>query len=242
MLTFAWNIRDRALLRLTGWFLLLMVMLSVVFIIFRITYPAMVRADATSQRIIVLDPADPAALAIIHRAQDKSFGLMPSEADDAASEAGFPSFSPSFSGVELELRPAPSIDKEQDSTRPVFHADARNLLPTVPRRATLPPQTPPRSVLRLLLSADVAKRSPKSLQLDHIELADPAALLIRVLIDETGRVLQVLPLCGNESPATLAALQTQLSAIHFAPAVKSPRTYATLGFRWEKSGVTSTAP
>jgi len=231
-LLFAWKVRDRSLLRLIGAFLLLSLFLGGLFLVFRITYPVMQQADATAQRLIVLDPADPAALALIHRAQDKSFGLMPSETTAEAIAVTMPGFSPSYQGARLKLLPM-SADEDAPQ-QPQLLTHATSVLPPVPRRATLPPQTRPEPVLRVLAGPELSQRVPKSgLSLRELDIRDPASLQIRVAIDESGRVVHIMPMLGSELPTALNQLKTRLASLRFTPAPKTPRTYGTLGFRWE---------
>jgi hypothetical protein len=232
-LLFAWKVRDRSLLRLIGAFLLLSLFLGGLFLVFRITYPVMQQADATAQRLIVLDPADPAALALIHRAQDKSFGLMPSETSAETIAVTLPGFAPSYQGSRLKLLP---MSADEDAPRqPQLLTHATSVLPAVPRRATLPPQTRAEPVLSVLTGPELARRAPEGgLSLRGLDIRDPASLQIRVAIDESGRVVHVLPMLGNELPATLARLKTSLASLRFTAAPKTERTYGTLGFRWAK--------
>jgi hypothetical protein len=104
MLSFAWKIRERTTIYVTLLTLLLAALMGLFFVVFRITYPSVQTADAVPQRVLVLDPSDPEALALIHRAQDKSFGLVPAEPVDLTAKAHFPSFTPSYGGFELKLR------------------------------------------------------------------------------------------------------------------------------------------
>ena len=104
MLSFAWKIRERTTIYVTLLTVLLAALMGLFFVVFRITYPSVQTADAVPQRVLVLDPSDPESLALIHRAQDKSFGLVPAEPVDLAAKAHFPSFTPSYDGFELKLR------------------------------------------------------------------------------------------------------------------------------------------
>jgi hypothetical protein len=158
---------------------------------------------------------------------------MPSETSAEAIPVTLPGFVPSYQGARLKLLP---MSADEDAPRqPQLLTHATSVLPAVPRRATLPPQTRAEPVLSVLAGPELAQRVPKSgLSLRGVDIRDPASLQIRVAIDDGGRVVHVMPMLGNELPATLARLKTSLASLRFTAAPKAERTYGTLGFRWEK--------
>ncbi len=232
MLTFSWNIRDRSALWLALSFLLLVVVLATFFVVFRITYPTVQRAAATPQRIIILDPADPAALAIIHRAQDKSFALLPAENTNVASMAEITAFKPSFADAQMKLRAfIPSMSTTQ---HPQIFIPENEVLPKVPRRATLTPEASPRSILKAIVSSELSARAPSSSELSDIPLTDPHAVQYRIAVGANGQVITALPLSVDADAALMRLLHTAIMGLHFAPDPKTPRLWGTLSFRWEK--------
>lgn len=231
MLTFVWKIRDHSLLRLIGLTLLLMLFLGAFFVVFRITYPAVQQADAVPQRVLILDPSDPESLAIIHRAQDKSFGLVPAEPVDGAGKRYFPSFTPSFAGAELRLRrmvAAPEVTRH-----PRIFTPLTSVLPAVPRRATLPQQSLPQAVLQAVPSPEVARRAPSVLSMPGVELTDPENARFSIAIAASGQVVQALPLFTSEVPAVTSRLLVGLRSLKFQPDLQKPLQWGTVSFRWQ---------
>ncbi|MBL9133796.1 MAG: hypothetical protein JNG86_21475 [Verrucomicrobiaceae bacterium] len=231
MLTFAWNIRDRSTMRLIGAFVVLALLMAAFFLVFRVAYPTMQRASATPQRIVVLDPADPAARAIINRAQDKSFALFPVESRDTPANTRLPAFEPSFRDARMHL--VPMLPTPAVTRQPQLFTPATSVLPAVPPRATLPPQAPPAAVLRAVPGADLAKRAPADLTLSDIPLADPHSVQFRAAIGAAGEVLVALPLGSIDDPALMQRLHAAITALRFKPDPKTPRQWGTLSFRWE---------
>jgi hypothetical protein len=116
--------------------LVLMGAMAGFFFIFRIVHPVAQRLPTTPQHVISLDPNDPAALALIHRAQDRSFALLSDS--DSSRAVGKPllAFHPSFEGYEIKLR-ALSLSRCELRQPRLFTATS-DVLPPVPRRATEP--------------------------------------------------------------------------------------------------------
>ena len=231
MLTFVWKTRDHSMLHLMVAFFALALLMAGFFIVFRITYPTMQRASATPQRIVVLDPADPAALALIHRAEDKSFALFPDEGERVAPVTIAPTFHPSFEGARVKLRGL--LPTAETPRHPRLFTPASSVLPPVPPRAVqLPPPVAP-SVLKALPSSEFAKRAPTSLEIPGISLTEPYGIQFRIAVSDTGQVLFALPLSSSEEAAVMQRLQRAVTALRFAPDPKQPRTWGTLSFRWE---------
>lgn len=231
MLTFQWKVRDRSTLHVTLAFFGLVLVMVAFFLIFRISYPALQRASATPQRILVLDPTDPAALAIIHRAEDKSFGLFPAESRGAATDGIATSFTPSFAGATLSLREmaaAPATPRY-----PRLFTPTTSVLPIVPPRATLPPSDPPRSILHAVPGTEIARRAPASTELPDIALDDPQGVQFRVSIGSAGQVIVALPLTAVDDAALMKSLHDAICRLHFTPDPKKPQEWGTLSFRWE---------
>ena len=231
MLSFAWKIRERTTLYVTLLTLLLAALMGLFFVVFRITYPSVQTADAVPLRVLVLDPSDPEALALIHRAQDKSFGLVPAEPVDLAAKAHFPSFTPSYDGFQLKLRtmvPPPATPRQSQ----VFSASTPVLPEVTPRAAALTADAKP-SILRAVPGPEFARRAPAALEIQDVSLSDPENARFSISIDATGRVTEVLPLFTAENPAMAKVLREPVVALRFQPDAKTPRQWGTLGFHWQ---------
>lgn len=240
MLTFAWKIRDRSMLHLAAAFILLAGLMTVFFLVFRITYPSMQRASATPRHIMVLDPADPAARIIIHRAQDKSFALFPTEDGLLSSSPPFPAFQPSFNGAKMRLLPMPEAPVA--ARMPRIFTPATPVLPAVPPRATLPSGQPPAVMLRAIPGAEIAKRAQGQMSLPALPVADPHSIQFRVAIGAAGQVLVALPLHPVDDPALMRQLQAAVAALRFTADPKTARQWGTLGFRWESASASGNNP
>ena len=118
-----------------------------------------------------LDPADPGSLAVIHRAQARSFGLVPAEPTDATVMAQFPAFTPSYAGAELKLRPMVAVP--ETTRQPRLFSASTSVLPDVPPRASSLPATIPDAVLKAVLPAELARRAGDALEIKDVPLTDP---------------------------------------------------------------------
>lgn len=231
MLTFAWKIRDRSTLRVVLLTVMLAVLLALFFVVFRITYPSVQTADAVPQRMLVLDPADPEALALIHRAQDKSFGLIPAEPEDLTAKGQMPVFTPGYAGFELRLR-----SMEQPPATPgyprIFTAATPVLPEVTPREKPSGIESKP-AVLHAVPGPEIARRAPADMEIRDIPLRDPENARFSLSIDAAGRVTAVLPLFTTEDPAMAKVLRDRVAALRFQPDDKTPRQWGTLGFHWQ---------
>ncbi|MFM2169479.1 MAG: hypothetical protein RIS79_3850 [Verrucomicrobiota bacterium] len=233
MLTFAWKIRDRSTLHVVLLTILLAVLMALFFVVFRITYPSVQTADAVPQRMLMLDPADPEALALIHRAQDKSFGLVPAEPVDLTAQGNFPSFTPGYAGFELQLRAMEPAMTTPEPPR-VFTA-ATPVLPEVAPRAKQPVIEARPAVLRAIPGPELARRAPAALEIRDVPLSDPENARFSISVDASGRVTEALPLFNCEDPATTKALRDRVAALRFQPDSKTARQWGTLGFHWQSA-------
>lgn len=231
MLTFAWKIRDHSALHLIMAFVGLAALMAGFFLIFRITYPTMKRASATPQRVVILDPADPVARAIIHRAEDKSFALFPDESGQGTAPSLAPVFRPSFEGARVRLRgllAAPETPKH-----PKLFTPAASVLPAIPPRAVQPPVVLPPTVLKAVPSPELARRSPQKAAIEGIPLTEPYGIQFRIAVSAAGQVVFALPLSSIDDAPLMQRLQSAVKALRFTPDPKQPRTWGTLSFRWE---------
>ena len=233
-LIFAWHVRDHSMMRLVVALVLLMAAMSAFFFIFRIVHPVAQRLPVTPQHVISLDPNNPAELALIHRAQDRSFALL-SDADSVTPvESPLLAFHPSFDGHEIKLRelePAPAAIHQ-----PRLFTAAADVLPPVPRRAVDPVAAPPAAKLHAIMSSSLEQRGPASVELSDIKLTQPARVQFRVAIGSAGQVITALPLSGVEDAEVMNQLHAAVVALRFTSADTHRVDWGEVSFRWEGGG------
>ncbi|OYW29693.1 MAG: hypothetical protein B7Z47_04500 [Chthoniobacter sp. 12-60-6] len=230
-LIFAWGVRDHSMWRLFGALLLLMAAMSGFFFIFRIVHPVTQRSPVTPQHVISLDPNNPAELALIHRAQDRSFALL-SDADASLPvESPLLAFHPSFEGHEIKLR-----DLESDTTivhQPRLFTAAADVLPPVARRATETAAAPPAAKLHAIMSSSLARRGPASVELSGIKLTQPTRVQFRVAIGNAGQIITALPLSGVEDAELMQQLHVAVVSLRFTASEVRRVEWGEISFRWE---------
>ncbi len=231
MLSFAWKIRDRSTWHVVGLTLLLALFMGVFFVVFRITYPVVQQADAVPQHLLVLDPADPGSLAVIHRAQDRSFALL-SDSDSALpSESPLLAFHPTFDGHEIKLR---ALEPEPAAIRqPRLFTATSDVLPPVPRRATEAVTAPRAATLRAVVSPALAKRGPANVELSGINLTQPTRVQFRVAVGASGQIITALPLGNVEDPGVMQQLHAAVTTLRFTPSSVRRMEWGEVSFRWE---------
>lgn len=230
-LTFAWDVRDHSMWRLAGALVLLMAAMAGFFFIFRIVHPVSQRQPVTPQHVISLDPSKPAELALIHRAQDRSFALL-SDADSVAPVTSpLLAFQPSFAGHEIKLR-----ELEPAATpirQPRLFTAAADVLPPVPRRAVDSVAVPPAAKLHAIMSPALAKRGPASVELSGIKLMQPTRVQFRVAIGSAGEIVTALPLSSAEDAEIMKQLHAAVRTLRFTPAEVKRVEWGEISFRWE---------
>lgn len=230
-LIFAWGVRDHSTWHLVAALLLLMGGMAGFFFIFRIVHPVTQRLPTTPQHVISLDPRDPAALALIHRAQDRSFALLSETDSTLPLESPLLAFRPSFEGHQIKLQePAPAVAVMQ---QPRLFTAASDVLPPVPRRASEPVTATPAATLRAIMSPALAKRGPASVELAGIQLTQPTRVQFRVAIGSAGQIVTALPLGSVEDAGVMKQLHAAVSALRFAPSEVRRVEWGEISFRWE---------
>jgi hypothetical protein len=230
-LIFAWQARDHSTWHLVASLLVLMGAMAGFFFVFRIVHPVTQRLATSPQRVISLDPHDPAALALIHRAQDRSFALLNEDESAAPLESALLAFRPSFEGYELKLR---ELEPADDAVKqPSLFTPGRDVLPPVPRRVMKPAAAPPAATLRAVMSSTLAKRGLASLELPGIALTQPTRVQFRVAVGSAGQVLTALPLGSAEESGVMQQLQTAVQALRFEPSEVQRIEWGEVSFRWE---------
>jgi|UniRef100_UPI003784C8DD hypothetical protein len=230
-LIFAWQARDHSTWHLVVALLVLMGAMAGFFFVFRIVHPVTQRVTTTPQHMISLDPRDPAALALIHRAQDRSFALLNDAEATTPLESGLLAFRPSFEGYELKLR-----ELEPTATtvkQPRLFTPGRDVLPPVPRRVVEPVTAPSAATLRAVMSSTLAKRGPASVELPGIALTQPTRVQFRVAVGSAGQVLTALPLGSAEDAEVMSQLQAAVNALRFQPSEVKRIEWGEVSFRWE---------
>lgn len=232
-LIFAWNARDHSLWHLFVALLLLMGTMAGFFVVFRIVHPVAQRLPATPHHIISLDPSDPAALALIHRAQDRSFALLP-DGDvkgPQAQAAALLAVKPSFENYQLQLRETPPASTPVREPR--LFPPGTDVLPPVPPRVAAVVPVAPAATLHAVFSGPIAGRAGSGVELSGIELAQPTRAQFRVAVGSAGQVISALPLSSTEDPAVMGQLHAAISGLRFAPSEIKRIEWGEVSFRWE---------
>ncbi len=230
-LIFAWGVRDHSTWHLLVSALLLIGAVACFSFVFRIVQPISQRLPATPQHVLSLDPRDPAALALIHRAQDRSFALLGDSDSPLPTEIPSLAFRPSFEGYQLTLREmAPATATTQP---PRLFTAASGVLPPVPHRAMEPITAPPASTLRAIMSPALAKRGPASVAMPGINLTQPARVQFRVAIGAAGQIITALPLGSVEDKEVMSQLHAAVTLLRFKVSPKPRIEWGEISFRWE---------
>jgi hypothetical protein len=229
-LIFAWNARDHSLWHLVAALLLLMAGMAGFFFIFRIVQPVAQRTLVTPQHVISLDPRDPVALALIHRAQDRSFALLSDSGSVLPLDGPLLSFRPSFEGHQIALL---GLESAPAALQPRLLAVKPDVLPPVPRRATEPVTAPPAATLCAVMSPSLAKRGPASVELSGIMLTQPTRVQFRVAVGSAGQIVTALPLSSADDAGVMNQLHAAVSNLRFAPSEVKRLEWGEISFRWE---------
>ncbi|MEZ5386073.1 MAG: hypothetical protein R3F13_11220 [Prosthecobacter sp.] len=231
-LIFAWHAKDHSTWHLAVALLILAAVMAGFFFVFRIVHPVTHRIPTTPQHVISLDPRDPAALALINRAQDRSFAVLVDSQVIDPQESALLAFRPSFEGHRLKLREIESVVTEM--TPPLSFTPGVGVLPPVSRRATGEVPPPPRARLAAVMSPNLAKRGPASVELPPgIALSEPVRVQFRVAVGSAGQIITALPLGGTEDPEVMKQLLAAINALRFDPSDVTRVEWGGVSFRWE---------
>lgn len=230
-LIFAWDVRDHSMWHLVGALVVLMAAMAGFFFIFRIVHPVTQRLPVTPQHVISLDPKNPAELALIHRAQDRSFALLSDSDSVTPVQSPLLDFHPSFAGHEIKLR---ELDPATaDIHQPRLFTAASDVLPPVPRRAVGSVAVPPVAKLHAILSPSLAKRGPANVELNSIKLTQPTRVQFRVAIGSAGQIVTALPLSSVEDAEIMQQLHAAIRTLRFTPSEVKRVEWGEISFRWE---------
>jgi len=232
-LTFDWHAHDRSIVRMGLALLATLAAIIGLFIIFRVVTPESRQVDVRPQRVVLLNPSVPAERALIHQAMDRSFGMIPSETlvTNQLKTLKMPEFMPSYARHELRLKPQPTGQVASTQKRP-FALDM-DILPALPK--TLPTASPgtTQSILTAIMDGPLQKRSPKSLEIPNVPLADIIRPRFQVAIGRLGQVLVALPLQTSDDAAVNQKLHHFITQMRFTPA-KTEIEWGQISFRWVK--------
>ena len=237
-LLFDWGRREHRGPWLLAYFLLTLLGLASLFLVFRIVTPESPKLAARPQQMIVLNPGVPAERALIHRAQDRSFTLVPSDTlggQTIPSEARLPAFKSAISSFEMKLKSAGS--KLTTSERPsLLDQDFLDTLPPPPQPEPMQKTTRPViSTLRARLAGENPRALLSGRDLKDIPLVDPARPRFRVAIGPLGQVVMAVPVASSEDPAVMVKLHAAMTQLHFQPQPgQKDLEWADVSFAWEK--------
>ncbi len=243
--------------RLAFWIFVVVLGLAAFFYLFQVVYPQSLRRTPVPHQILVLDPADPAARAILNKVRDRDFLVLPG--DEATSDRlrlddRAPVFHPSYEGHRLELQDLPHKAFTVPPAR-LLKVD-EPVLPPLDLSELKQPETPssteevaPEPRLEMVLSGDLAERKlvvPPDLS--GISPAYPGGHKFQLVANADGRVWFVLPLRDTENLEISRSLAERLLKMRFepagvaaegrgkvAPAPSAPMSgQGTATFRWVK--------
>jgi len=237
-LIFDWGRHEHRGPWLMAYFIITLLGLASLFLIFRIVTPEAPKLTTRPQQMIVLNPDVPAERALIHRAQDRSFTLVPSDTlggQTIPSEARLPAFKSAISSFEMRLKSAGS--KLTTNERPsLMEQDFFDVLPPPsemePAKKSVSSVT---SVLRVRLADKSSRDLLSGRNLKDIPLVDPARPRFRVAIGSLGQVVMAVPVASSEDPSVMVKLHAAMTQLRFQPAPEQKDLeWADVSFAWEK--------
>lgn len=232
-LLFDWQGDDRSWLRMAVALLLTLIGLFGLFVVFRVVAPTPTGRDVRPQHVLVLNPEVPAERALIHRAMDRSFPILPAEPAAPAVAIRRPRLTPGYAGQELRLKPLPADLADGLTVRPV--AVGLRLLP--PPVAVAAPVTGPASARQRLVPVfdeALAARAPAAVDLGDVPLSETSRLQFHLAVDARGRVSHALPLALTEEAELTARLAEALRALRFREAAPGTVTTGLVQLQWKE--------
>jgi hypothetical protein len=233
-LLFDWARKEKSFSRLLGSLLLTGVGFALLFFLFRIVTPDSPRLMARPQQMIVLNPNVPAERALIHRAMDQSFTLLPTDSlsqIEIPRAAKLPRLTSHLKSYQLKPKPLQSVGAQQQM--PLLLAHNTEVLADLP--AANAPEAKPvlKSHLKLQVEGSAAERLVSSPILKDIPLVDVTRPSFLVGIGKLGQVLMALPLGTSEDAKAMVKLHAAMTQLHFQPKAKDIE-WAQISFAWEK--------
>jgi hypothetical protein len=244
-LVFDWKSPSQRGGGLTLWFLLTVAGMGGFFYLFKVIYPQSQRFTPVPQQVFVLNPAEPAHQALMHRVRDRDYLVLPGS-DDTAREVQLdehaPVFHPSFEKHVFQLQDLPRtrINVLQarllDPYSPVLPPpDLGGLRPAEPT----PSPPAPSAVLTIGFSGDLSQRQlMKQPDFSALSLSDPGAWRFQLGVDHDGRVIYALPISTGEEQIATKTLLAMISGLRFQPAQGSEDlgkdiTWSTVTLHWK---------
>lgn len=231
-LLFDWQGDDRSWLRMAVALALTLAGLFGLFVVFRVVTPAPTSRDVRPQHVLVLNPEVPAERALIHRAMDRSFPILPAEPAAPAVAIRRPRLAPGYAGQELRLKPLPADLSDDLPVRPVA-AGLRLLPPAAVAEPAVEP-APVRQRLVPVFDEALATRAPAVASLGDLPLAETARLQFHLAVDARGRVTHALPLALTEEAELSARLAGALRALRFREAPPGTVTTGLVQLQWRE--------
>lgn len=232
-LLFDWQGHDRSWLRMGIALVLTLAGVSGLFVVFRVVAPTPTGRDVRPQHVLVLNPEVPAERALIHRAMDRSFPILPTDPAPPSVAIRRPRLRPVYAGQELRLKPLPADLAEGLPARPV--AAGLRLLPP-PAATAAPPVMPAPARQRLVPVFDkaLAARAPAVADLGDVPLAETSRLQFHLAVDDRGRVSHALPLALTEEAELSARLAGVLRTLRFRGASPGTVTTGLVQLQWRE--------
>jgi hypothetical protein len=233
-LLFDWHRKEHTGLWLMSALLVTAAGFAVLFILFRITTPEASKLTSRPQQMIMLNPNVDADRALINRAVDRSFTLLPTDSPtirEIPSEAKLPAFEPPVSRFEIKLK-APQLRTHNRKSPLLFAADI-DTLPPLPRLIVNEAVEAAHAQLQPVIQSDSALRISKTPPLNDIALTDPGRPQFQLAIGPLGQVIMALPLSLSEDPAIMVKLHTAMTQMRFEPIGKE-LAWAKITFVWVK--------
>lgn len=233
-LLFDWARKEKSFSRLLGSLLITGVGFALLFFLFRIVTPDSPRLMARPQQMIVLNPDVPAERALIHRAMDQSFTLLPTDAlsqIEIPRAAKLPRMTSHLKSYQLKPKPLPSAGAQQQM--PLLLAHDMEVLPDLPAADVPEPKPVTKSHLKLQVEGAAAARLISNPILKDIPLVDVTRPSFLVGVGKLGQVLMALPLGASEDAAAMVKLHAAMTQLHFQPKAQDIE-WAQISFAWEK--------
>jgi len=233
-LLFDWHREERSGLWLLSALLVTAAGFALLFILFRITTPEAPKLTSRLQQMIVLNPNVDADRALINRAVDRSFTLLPTDSHiirEIPSAAKLPAFEPPVSRFELKLK-APQLRTRNHESPLLFAADI-DTLPPLPHLIVNEATKVAQAQLKPVIQSDSTLRISRTPPLNDIALTDPVRPQFQLAIGPLGEVIMALPLSSSDDPAIMVKLHTAMTQIRFEPTGKELE-WAEVTFTWEK--------
>jgi hypothetical protein len=233
--------------RLFFWIGVVALGLAGFFYVFQVVYPQSQRSTPIPHQVLLLDPSDPIARAILNKVQDRDFLVLPGDdpsADEAKLEENAPVFHPSYEGHQLSLQDLPHkpftvpparLLKVDEPVLPPL--DLGELKRPAEEAAPSSKETSPHLVMKLTGPLATRKMIHPP-DLTGLAPADPGAYRIQLGVDATGRVWFALPLRESENLVASADLTERISQARFEPVVgkkdsADAPTWGVATFAWE---------